>query len=326
MKSFTALVVTALVEVRSFSDMPLILEAQTGPHAGRQVILHTGRTVQVGRSRWANLSLPDDTALSAAHFELECGRDDCRLRDLDSAAGTRLNGTVVQESAVTPGDVISAGRTTFIVRGEDRPLAAPSLAPVPVSATTPPALKQRSATPPDRLLQVLRGQAEPLFALLDAAREPKVLELLRGSGEEHRSLYEGPKGEELANWAPYVVRLPAHSRLLEALARESWGKCWGVYFTSARSLAEVRKHFRHFLMAKLADGRDVYFRFYDPRVLRVYLASCDAAETTQFFGPIGSYLMEAKEPATLLRFRDTGRGAGREVLSLTVPKLEEALR
>jgi hypothetical protein len=319
-------VVTALLDARSLSDMSLILEAQTGPNAGKQVHLHTGRTVQVGRSRWANLSLPDDTALSAAHFELEYGREGCRVRDLDSATGTRLNGAAVQEGVVSPGDVISAGRTTFLVRGEDRPLAAPSLVAVLVSAATPPAPKQASPTPPDRLLQVLRGQAQPLFALLDAAREPKVLELLRGSGEEYQSLYEGPKGEELANWAPYVVRLPSHCRLLEALARQSWGTSWGVYFTSARTLAEVRKHFRRFLMAKLADGRDVYFRFYDPRVLRVYLASCDAAETTQFFGPVGSYLMEAKEPATLLRFADTGRGAGREILSLTVPKLEEALQ
>jgi hypothetical protein len=159
-----------------------------------------------------------------------------------------------------------------------------------------------------------------LFALLDAARDPKVLELLRGSGEENQSLYEGPKGEELADWAPYVVRLPAPSRLLEALVREGWGKSWGSYFTSRKALAEVRKHFRHFLMVKLADGRDAYFRFYDPRVLRVYLPSCNAAEAAQFFGPVRCYLMEAKGPETLLRFVDNGRGAGREAFPLAVPK------
>jgi hypothetical protein len=157
-----------------------------------------------------------------------------------------------------------------------------------------------------------------LFALLDAARSPRVLELLRGSGEEHQSLYEGPKGEELADWAPYAVRLPAPSRLLETLVREGWGESWGIYFTSRKTLAEVRKHFRHFLMVKLAEGRDAYFRFYDPRVLRVYLPSCNTAEAAQFFGPVRDYLMEAKESDTLLQFMNTGRGAAREALFLAV--------
>jgi len=81
--------------------------------------------------------------------------------------------------------------------------------------------------------------------------------------------------------------------------------------TSGKALAEVLKHFRHFLMVKLADGRDAYFRFYDPRVLRAYLPSCNPAEAARFFGPVRCYLVEAKEPETLLQFTDTGRGAGR---------------
>jgi hypothetical protein len=304
--------------------MKLILEIQTGPGAGTSFILLTGRRVLVGRSRGADVVLPDDAALSALHFELAGGRDGWRLRDLGSATGTRVNGTAVREAALGPGDLIVAGRTTFAVRGESAGRA-PALPPAPVPAPVPPAAEPPAPEPPpvtpqDRVLQALRGQPDPLFALLDAARDARVLEFVRGSGEEYRSLYEGSRGEELADWAPYLVRLPAGSGLLEALAREGWGKSWGLYLTSRSTLAEVRKHFRHFLMARLADGRDAYFRFYDPRVLRVYLPSCDPTEAAQFFGPVRCYLMEAKGPETLLRFVENGRGACPEAVRLAAPQ------
>jgi hypothetical protein len=94
----------------------------------------------------------------------------------------------------------------------------------------------------------------------------------------------------------------------------------GQLLHQRQGLAEVRKHFRHFLMVKLADGRDAYFRFYDPRVLRAYLPSCNAAEAAQFFGPVRRYLVEATGAEPLLQFTDTGRGAGREALPLAAQK------
>ena len=79
---------------------------------------------------------------------------------------------------------------------------------------------------------------------------------------------------------------------------------------SDAAFKEVRKHFRQFLMAKLPDGKQVYFRFYDPRVLRLYLPTCTPEEINQFFGPVKYYLTEDEKPGTLLRFSDAGRGVG----------------
>jgi hypothetical protein len=124
---------------------------------------------------------------------------------------------------------------------------------------------------------------------------------LKGSGQEHQTLYDGAKGEELAGFGPWLVRLTP-AGLLEDLVRDGWGKSWGVYLTCDAGLADVRRHLRKFLMAKLPDGREVYFRFYDPRVLRTYLPACLPDEMASFFGPIRRYILEGPDPAEVLEF------------------------
>ncbi len=160
----------------------------------------------------------------------------------------------------------------------------------------------------ERLLTLLRGEFQPLYALLDAAREPSVLKVLFESNEQYQSLYEGQSGAQLAHFAPYLVKLPPESTLLETLVRQGWGKGWGVYLTSAQPLEEIRRHFRHFLMVRMPDGKQVYFRFYDPRVLRVFLPTCMSEETKPFFGPLQNYLVEGETSSQLLCFVNTGKG------------------
>jgi hypothetical protein len=52
------------------------------------------------------------------------------------------------------------------------------------------------------------------------------------------------------------------------------------------------------------DGERVFFRFYDPRVLRVYLPTCeDEANLRSVFGPVGRFYMEGENPETILEFK-----------------------
>src|SRR5262249_7471285 len=55
-------------------------------------------------------------------------------------------------------------------------------------------------------------------------------------------------------------------------------------------------------------GNELYFRFYDPRVLRTFLPACTGAETKRFFGPVGIYLMETEngEAISLFSRRTSG--------------------
>jgi hypothetical protein len=169
-----------------------------------------------------------------------------------------------------------------------------------------------------RLVGLLGAWADHLYALLDAARDDRVLEMLKASGEEYQSLYEGEQGETLADVAPYLVHLPRNSQLVDALAREAWGKSWGIYLICGHSFQDVRRHFRHFLLVKDEAGQRLFFRFYDPRVLRVYLPTCNIAEATRFFGPVFSFLMEDEDPEIVLRFRHASGALVQESQPLTV--------
>jgi hypothetical protein len=187
------------------------------------------------------------------------------------------------------------------------------------SKPMPDVVSSSATSPQDRLLSLLRKNFQPLYAILDAARDTKVLAALLQSKSHYQSLYQGAEGARLAQFAPYLVRLPDDSSFLEMLVREGWGKSWGVYLTCASEFSEVRRHVRHFLEVTLPDGRDVYFRFYDPRVLRVYLSTCTPEDTKEFFGPIGAYLVEDTDPTKLLRFVDTGKGCPGVVIELHDP-------
>lgn len=271
--------------------------------------LSPGRAARVGRASDADFVVAEDSYLSSIHFALECDGQRCDLRDLNSRNGVFVNGVRINEAVLQDDDRIKAGNSEFIVSikqvADENALPALS---APQSIVTAATLKNLS--------QCLRDEPQPLYALLDAAREPRVLQFLNEAKEEWQSLYSGISRIELAAFAPYLVRLSAPSPFFETLLRECWGASCGVYLTWGESFDQVRKHFRRFLMVQMEDGQEAYFRFYDPRVMRTFLLTCTAEESKDFFGSVGSYLMEAEQPDLLLKFTLGADGAQCQKISV----------
>ena len=130
-------------------------------------------------------------------------------------------------------------------------------------------------------------------------------------------MYEGTQAVALEAFAPYLVRLTENSKLLESLIAHGWGKAWEIFVVSGSDFQSVRKHFRTFLMVKGPDGQRLYFRYYDPRVLRLYLPMCNAIETEFIFGPVSAYLCESETPDSLLSFRPGPEAPRQESITVT---------
>lgn len=92
-----------------------LLVASQGPYAGQQFDFRR-LPLRLGRGGDANIALDDDLNVSRSHAELYAANGSLRIRDLGSTHGTQVNGVPVADQAVQPGDRISIGGTTFILR------------------------------------------------------------------------------------------------------------------------------------------------------------------------------------------------------------------
>jgi hypothetical protein len=204
------------------------------------------------------------------------------MHDLKSPQGTLLDGERVEDGEVLNGTWLRAGQTDFSVYLER------TTPPREPEQPDPPGLVAHKA----RALEALRALEAPLYAIVDTARDARLLELLHESVEPCHSLYEGTQGEALTEVAPYLVSLPDKaSWLLEALVQEGWAAHWGVFLTCPLPFLQVRRHFRKFLMVEAEDvDSRLYFRFYDPRVLRVFLPTCPPESKQELFGDVERFL------------------------------------
>jgi len=143
-----------------------------------------------------------------------------------------------------------------------------------------------------------------LWAVLDLARDVRIFRALLDSRLEYRCLYSGKLSRELEMAAPQLVELLPGHRLTTRLLDEGWGQSWGI-FIRIDDPTNLRHHLRKFLRVRAA-GRNVLFRFYDPRVLRAFLPTCSYEQLLQVFGPIHSLVLEGPQGQSATEFRLDG--------------------
>ena len=154
--------------------------------------------------------------------------------------------------------------------------------------------------------------------IVDAARDPRIYGMLLDCFySRHSCLFSGTLAPELEVVAPYLVQLEYDDRKTQSFLSRAWGNSWGVFLKCDTRLETLRRHLRQFLVVRDPNGHRLMFRYYDPRVLRVYLPTCTTEELRTVFGPIESFGVEDETPDTLLDFR-----FGRESLITKVCPVE----
>ena len=155
-----------------------------------------------------------------------------------------------------------------------------------------------------------------VWAILDAARDPQVFSLVSRCYLDKCCLFAGELSSELERSAPYLVQVSPRDSVSDSLLSLGWGKAWGIFVQSDDSLTTLRRHLRTLLRVKDPNGRYLLFRYYDPRVLRVYLAAGLGGELNAVFGSsIIRFCMEAEDPAFVVSFKlDWDGGLKQEVV------------
>jgi hypothetical protein len=153
------------------------------------------------------------------------------------------------------------------------------------------------------------------YILLDAAKMEGYIYLAREMNEEHMCLYEGDSEALLGSSAPWLFELDEYSEFSDWLVERASGNSWGVVIVSQAETEVLYRHFRKFLIVQSDTGRELYFRFYDPRVLRDFLPTCDPEQLQEFFGPVDAFVMEDVE-GSMLQFTLNGTDLVRKELKI----------
>ena len=144
----------------------------------------------------------------------------------------------------------------------------------------------------DELLEKVRQAI--LYAVVDAADAPAVPEYLQSLEPSNwKCLYQGKSLRDYWAVAPYLVRVTPEVLhwIPESLDRDSWG----IFVQSTVGFNETYSHLRKLQMTRHPDGRISYFRYYDPRVIGVFLKMLTAEQMHQVFGPFEAFVYSCEE-------------------------------
>ncbi|WP_157822395.1 DUF4123 domain-containing protein [Psychromonas sp. Urea-02u-13] len=155
-----------------------------------------------------------------------------------------------------------------------------------------------------------QGKTPTVYAILGGARDKQIERIIRQGELKSSCLIDGKLTYQMSIAAPYIVRLEFnHPQTIEIL-KKGWGNNWGIFAItySPATLINVRQNCRKIAMVKSPEGKNLYFRYYDPRVLRIYLSACDTSEANKVFGPITDFILEGQDNGVIHRYRRTEQG------------------
>lgn len=156
---------------------------------------------------------------------------------------------------------------------------------------------------PAALAEALFGQrGRNAYAVADGAARPDLREMLWTTDAPHVCLMQGELEPEVAACAPYLVELGGPDGAFAELTA-GWGEAQAIYLSSGLGLAWLRRHLVPLTRALLPGPREVTFRFYDPRVLRLVLPVMAPPQRAELFGTaVEEIFCEDEDGTGLVRF------------------------
>ncbi len=170
-------------------------------------------------------------------------------------------------------------------------------------------IQQQEIPRHDLARQLFANSTLNAYAVLDGAANPALIDhLYGGERPEFECLYRGELEPDMAECAPYLAKLVPDTPFCDWVISSFWGNNWGIFALSREGIQAVRQHLRKLNMAYDPESHNpLLFRYYDPRVLSVFLPTCDGRQCAAFFGPIQTVYAQAEGGEGVLGFMRNGQ-------------------
>jgi hypothetical protein len=179
-------------------------------------------------------------------------------------------------------------------------------------------------TLPDTWVQSLRAEYFAdgdllTYMIIDGASVAALIDHLYDDEPDFSCLLKGMLEPDMQEVAPYIVQLRDGEPFTEWVLASALGRHWGIVLCTSLDLRTLDRRYRKLLRVRGPDGEPLFFRFYDPRVLRTFLPTCEEDDLDIWFDGVRHYYAEAPEEGALLRFTSNGQGVQCEHLPLPAP-------
>jgi hypothetical protein len=160
----------------------------------------------------------------------------------------------------------------------------------------------------DKLIQHLFSKVARVFMVLDGAQIPELRMKIYEMKPVHYCLLSGELEPDMQEVAPYLVRILPNTPFTDWVLAECWGKNWGIFAQTRETVIEMRKHFESLITVYDEQGTPMMFRYYDPRVWRQFLPTCQPQEIKTIFGKIDAFFVESEDKESLIRYEISEEG------------------
>lgn len=134
------------------------------------------------------------------------------------------------------------------------------------------------------------------YVILDAARLDEKMEEVAKLNSSGLPLLNSKEEVYVQKLSAFLFTFQSAGDFANLIVKEGWGQSWGIYVSTSKSFSDLLQHLSKNMYASTEAGEIMYFRFYDPRVLRIFLPTCDLIQLREFFGPVQKFIAEDEDP------------------------------
>jgi len=134
-----------------------------------------------------------------------------------------------------------------------------------------------------------------VYTILDTAINELIYKKLIDTPIQKQCLFNSTLEYYMPEVAPYIVLLEVDNIFSNWLLDNCRGNNWGIFLISKSDIKTLAEHYSNMTIVSHEDGNEYFFRYYDPRVLRLYLPTCTNNEFKQFKGPSDYIFFDDKD-------------------------------